>query len=81
MLGMFGLYNYILCESPLHDCFNVLFFRLEKEDGPAHERKFTYSVQVETDGGTFVTIGDPMSKVKDAENSGAQKMLEVLLKL
>lgn len=56
-------------------------FKLEKEDGPAHERKFTYSVQVETDGGTFVTIGDPMSKVKDAENSGAQKMLEVLLKL
>ncbi|XP_062181095.1 ribonuclease 3-like protein 2 [Phragmites australis] len=56
-------------------------FKLEKENGPAHERKFVCSVQVETQRGTFVTIGDPISRVKDAENSAAQKMLEVLLKL
>ncbi|OEL16544.1 Ribonuclease 3-like protein 2 [Dichanthelium oligosanthes] len=60
--------------------FNLLF-RLEKEGGPAHERKFVCSVQVETKNGTFVTIGDPMSRVKDAENSAAQKMLELLLQL
>jgi dsRNA-specific ribonuclease len=58
-----------------------LLFRLEREDGPAHERRFVCSVQVETKNGTFVTIGDPMSRVKDAENSAAQKMMEVLLQL
>ncbi|XP_006654218.1 ribonuclease 3-like protein 2 [Oryza brachyantha] len=55
-------------------------FKLEKEDGPAHERKFVCSVQVETTDHNFVTIGDAMSRVKDAENSAAQKMLEVILK-
>ncbi|KAK3137194.1 hypothetical protein QOZ80_5BG0449010 [Eleusine coracana subsp. coracana] len=74
-------------------------FKIEKEEGPAHERKFVCSVQVETQNGIamkeikddmsrnevhnniFVTIGVPMSRVKDAENSAAQKMLEILLKL
>ena len=40
-----------------------------------------FSVQVETQNGTFVTIGDPMSRVKDAENSAAEKLLELLLRL
>ncbi|KAK8458100.1 hypothetical protein SEVIR_3G331300v4 [Setaria viridis] len=56
-------------------------FKLEREGGPAHERKFVCSVQVETQNGTFVTIGDPMSRLKDAENSAAQKMVELLLQL
>ncbi|KAF8666269.1 hypothetical protein HU200_053692 [Digitaria exilis] len=56
-------------------------FKLEKEGGPAHERKFVCSVQVENQNGTFVTLGDPMSRVKDAENSAAQKMVELLLQL
>ncbi|CAO2203664.1 unnamed protein product [Urochloa humidicola] len=56
-------------------------FKLEKEGGPAHERKFVCSVQAETQNGTFVAIGDPMSRVKDAENSAAQKMVELLLRL
>uniref|UniRef100_A0A0A9DNI1 DRBM domain-containing protein n=1 Tax=Arundo donax TaxID=35708 RepID=A0A0A9DNI1_ARUDO len=56
-------------------------FKLEKESGPAHERKFVCSVQVEIQNGMFVTIGDPISRVKDSENFVAHKMLEVLLKL
>uniref|UniRef100_A0A453T619 RNase III domain-containing protein n=1 Tax=Aegilops tauschii subsp. strangulata TaxID=200361 RepID=A0A453T619_AEGTS len=56
-------------------------FKLEKEEGLAHDRTFVYSVQVETQGGIWVTLSDKMSRVKDAENSGAQKMLEHLLKL
>ncbi|KQK19244.1 hypothetical protein BRADI_1g47117v3 [Brachypodium distachyon] len=56
-------------------------FKLEKEDGPAHDRKFMYSVEVETQNGTYFARGDPMSRVKYAENSGGQKMLELLLKL
>lgn len=56
-------------------------FRLEKGGGLAHDRMFVCSVQVENQNGTFVTVGDPMSRVKDAENSAAQKMLELLLQL
>jgi dsRNA-specific ribonuclease len=56
------------------------FFRLEKEDGPAHDRKFLYSVQVQAQGHTYVTLGEPFSRVKDAENSGAQEMLKLLSK-
>lgn len=56
-------------------------FKLEKEGGPAHERNFVCSVQVDTQTGTFVTIGESMSRVKDAENSAAHKMVELLLKL
>jgi hypothetical protein len=74
-------------------------FRIEKEEGPSHEREFVCSVQVETQSGIsqmeiqdgiskkevqnkiFITIGEPMSRVKDSENSAAQKMLEVLLNL
>ncbi|CAN6342542.1 unnamed protein product [Urochloa humidicola] len=56
-------------------------FKLEKEGGTANERKFLCSVQVETQSGTFVAIGHPMSRVKDAENSAAQKMVELLLRL
>lgn len=71
------------CKQKLHEqCSRKRWpkpvFKLEKEDGPAHDRKFLYSVQVQTQGGTYVTIGDPFSRVKDAENSCAQKMLEYL---
>ncbi|CAM0957267.1 unnamed protein product [Alopecurus aequalis] len=74
------------CKQKLHEqCSRKRWpkpiFKLEKEDGPAHDRKFLYSVQVQTQGGIYVTIGDPFSRVKDAENSGAQKMLELLSKL
>jgi hypothetical protein len=35
----------------------------------------------EVENKIFIAIGEPMSRVKDSENSAAQKMLEVLLKL
>lgn len=52
---------------------------MEKEQGPDHEKKFICSVQVETSDNAFVTIGYPMSRVKDAENSAASKMLNEVL--
>ncbi|OVA09762.1 Ribonuclease III domain [Macleaya cordata] len=53
-------------------------YKVEKEVGPAHERRFVCSVQIETVSGTFLTSGDIKSKVKDAENSAASMMLRGL---
>ncbi|URE18932.1 ribonuclease 3-like protein [Musa troglodytarum] len=54
-------------------------YKIEKEQGPAHSRRFICSVQVETKRCTFITFGDPKSRVKDAENSAAFKMLSDFL--
>ncbi|CAL9773268.1 unnamed protein product [Musa acuminata subsp. burmannicoides] len=54
-------------------------YKIEKEEGPAHCKRFICSVQVETEGCTFITFGDPKSRVKDAENSAASKMLADIL--
>lgn len=54
-------------------------YKIEGEDGPAHAKRFICSVQVETSGNTFVTLGDPKSRVKDAENAAACKMLSEIL--
>ncbi|XP_043688835.1 ribonuclease 3-like protein 2 [Telopea speciosissima] len=50
-------------------------YRVEREVGPAHDRKFICSVQVETVDGTYYTTGDIRSRVKEAENSAASMML------
>ncbi|XP_051183642.1 ribonuclease 3-like protein 2 isoform X2 [Lolium perenne] len=73
------------CKQKLHEqCimkrWSKPIYKLEKEDGPAHDRKFLYSVQVQAQGHTYVTLGEPFSRVKDAENSGAQEMLKLLSK-
>ncbi|CAD5188084.1 unnamed protein product [Musa acuminata subsp. malaccensis] len=54
-------------------------YKVEKEQGPPHSKRFICSVQVETKGCTFITFGDPKSRVKDAENSAAFKMLSDIL--
>ncbi|CAL9126265.1 unnamed protein product [Musa acuminata var. zebrina] len=54
-------------------------YKIENEEGPAHCKRFICSVQVETEGCTFITFGDPKSRVKDAENSAASKMLADIL--
>ncbi|XP_042519282.1 uncharacterized protein LOC122093099 [Macadamia integrifolia] len=53
-------------------------YRVEREVGLPHERKFICSVQVETVDGTYFTTGDIRSRVKDAENSAASMMLQGL---
>ncbi|KAL3508459.1 hypothetical protein ACH5RR_027860 [Cinchona calisaya] len=50
-------------------------YRIEKEIGPAHERRFICSVQIETVEAVFFVMGDEKSRVKDAENSAASVML------
>ncbi|KAL6002033.1 hypothetical protein ACLOJK_037480 [Asimina triloba] len=51
---------------------------LENEEGPAHGKLFTCSVQIEVAGITYVSCGDPKSRVKDAESSAACTLLNAL---
>ncbi|KAL7217907.1 hypothetical protein ACSBR2_011187 [Camellia fascicularis] len=50
-------------------------YRMVKEEGPSHERKFLCSVQVETVVCVLFAEGDEKSKVKDAENSAASSLI------
>ncbi|CAL5405512.1 unnamed protein product [Camellia sinensis] len=51
---------------------------IEREVGPAHERKFICSVQMGTVDGVLFVAGDEKSRVKDAENSAASLMIRGL---
>ncbi|CAL5392757.1 unnamed protein product [Camellia sinensis] len=53
-------------------------YRIVKEEGPSHERKFLCSVQVETVECVLFAEGDERSKVKDAENSAASSLIHGL---
>ncbi|KAF5781222.1 putative ribonuclease III [Helianthus annuus] len=55
-------------------------YKVEKELGPSHDRRYISSVQVEIPDATLSAKGNERSKVKDAENSAASVMLEDLLK-
>ncbi|XP_057785213.1 endoribonuclease Dicer homolog 1-like [Salvia miltiorrhiza] len=59
---------------PLYKCIN--------EGGPAHAKRFTFSVRVNTSdrGWTDECIGDPMPSVKKAKDSAAVLLLELLNK-
>ncbi|XP_072981407.1 ribonuclease 3-like protein 2 isoform X1 [Typha angustifolia] len=54
-------------------------YKVEKEQGPAHGKKFMCSVQVETSDNTFITLGELKSRLKEAENAAAAKMLTQVL--
>ncbi|XP_019708799.3 ribonuclease 3-like protein 2 [Elaeis guineensis] len=55
------------------------FCRTEREDGPAHDKRFVCSVLVETWDNSFISLSDPTSRVKDAKNAAAYKTLSELL--
>lgn len=50
-------------------------YRIEKEIGPAHERRFICSVQIEIPKSILFCKGGEKSRVKDAENSAASLMM------
>nr|ABV31244.1 dicer-like 1 [Physcomitrium patens] len=55
-------------------------YRCVLEGGPAHAKKFTFSVRVltTTDGWTEECVGDPMPSVKKAKDSAALLLLALL---
>lgn len=61
----------------------VFFFscRVEQESGPAHNKRYIASVQIELSGKIFFMKGEERSKVKKAENSAASVMFFSLLEL
>ncbi|CAI9295406.1 unnamed protein product [Lactuca saligna] len=56
-------------------------YRVEQESGPAHNRRYIASVQIELSGKIFFMKGEERSKVKDAENSAASSMFYSLREL
>ncbi|XP_052206347.1 ribonuclease 3-like protein 2 [Diospyros lotus] len=53
-------------------------YRIQSEVGPAHEKKFACSVQVETPNCLLFVEGEEKTRVKDAENSAASMMIHGL---
>ncbi|CAN6589034.1 unnamed protein product [Malus baccata var. baccata] len=58
-------------------------YRCVNEGGPAHAKKFTFAVHVNTSdrGWTDECVGEPMPSVKKAKDSAAVLLLELLNKL
>ena len=52
--------------------------RIEKDEGPAHDKKFVSSVQIATTDGVLFMMGEEKSRVKDAENCAASLMIRAL---
>ncbi|KAJ6819856.1 ribonuclease 3-like protein 2 [Iris pallida] len=50
-------------------------YRIEKDEGPSHDKKFICSVRVVTSEEDYIAVGDLKSRVKDSESSAASKML------
>ncbi|KAH0751387.1 hypothetical protein KY285_004535 [Solanum tuberosum] len=61
----------------LHDNFDPLLQRVEKEIGPAHDRRFICSVQIRIAEGMLFVMGD--EKSRDETDSRGQCNLEVKL--
>ncbi|KAJ7963764.1 Ribonuclease 3-like protein 2 [Quillaja saponaria] len=53
-------------------------YSIEKDAGPAHEKKFVCAVQIATMNGVLYITGDEKSRIKDAENSAASLMIRSL---
>ncbi|KDP39171.1 hypothetical protein JCGZ_00928 [Jatropha curcas] len=50
-------------------------YKIEKETGPSHEKKFLCSVQIATIDGLLSMEGEEKMRIKDAENSAASLMI------
>ncbi|XP_050385155.1 endoribonuclease Dicer homolog 1 [Argentina anserina] len=59
------------------------FYRCVNEGGPAHAKKFTFAVRVNTNDRGWIDecVGEPMPSVKKAKDSAAVLLLELLNKL
>ncbi|XP_058753395.1 endoribonuclease Dicer homolog 1-like [Vicia villosa] len=59
------------------------FYRCVSEGGPAHAKRFTFAVRVNTTdkGWTGECVGEPMPSVKKAKDSAAVLLLELINKL
>lgn len=53
-------------------------YRIQKEYGPSHDKRYTCSVQIEMPSGILAISGNEKPRVKDAETSAASMMLQTL---
>ncbi|RDY07981.1 Ribonuclease 3-like protein 2, partial [Mucuna pruriens] len=56
-------------------------YRIEKDSGPSHEKRFVCAVQIATGDGVIQMSGYEKSRVKDAENSAASLMILAMQEL
>ncbi|PWA55605.1 Double-stranded RNA-binding [Artemisia annua] len=49
-------------------------YKVKSEQGPAHDRRYTSSVEIDVSNNAFIVTGEERSRVKDAENSAASVM-------
>jgi endoribonuclease Dicer len=71
------------CSELLIEDLILLQFRCVNEDGPPHEKRFTFAVQVNTTdrGWTDDCVGKPMPNLQKAKDSAAALLLELINKL
>ncbi|CAN1185876.1 Ribonuclease 3-like protein 2 [Linum perenne] len=53
-------------------------YRIEKKEGPPHDKKFVSAVEVNTPDGKVSIVGDAKSRVRESETSAAYFMLHAL---
>lgn len=78
-----GMSRYIYVANGRLTVLSFGFYRCVGEGGPAHAKRFTYSVRVHTttDGWTDDCVGEPMPSVKKAKDSAAVLLLAYLKRL
>jgi dsRNA-specific ribonuclease len=73
-----------IIDKKQHHFTNFIFrlLRCVNEGGPAHAKRFTFAVRVNTTdrGWTDECVGEPMPSVKKAKDSAAVLLLELLNK-
>uniref|UniRef100_A0A2N9IK17 RNase III domain-containing protein n=1 Tax=Fagus sylvatica TaxID=28930 RepID=A0A2N9IK17_FAGSY len=82
-LGLNGSFEIEGAKQKLHElCCKKKWpkatYSTEKDEGPAHDKKYVSSVQIATVDGVFYMEGDEKSRVKDAENSAASFLIRAL---
>ncbi|KAF7827614.1 ribonuclease 3-like protein 2 [Senna tora] len=81
--GIDGPFEIVGAKQKLHELcgkkkWSKPEYRTESDVGPAHDKKFVCSVQIETFNGVLHMLGDEKSRVKEAENSAASLMIRAL---
>lgn len=76
--------NFVVLQSSFSSSLlrnnSIFAFRCVNEGGPAHAKRFTFAVRVNTSdrGWTDECVGEPMPSVKKAKDSAAVLLLELL---
>lgn len=60
------------------DVCPIYVYRVDREVGRSHEKRYICSVQIEIDESVLLSTGNEKTRIRDAENSAASAMLHGL---